>query len=508
VPAEVLVIGLDAAEATLIERWGDEGLLPNLAALRQRGLSSPLMNSLETLPGAIWPELCTGRSGGKLGVFYHPNQIHTGEARGRPVTADDIDEGGYYWSVASRAGRRVAVIDQPQTFPTPQLNGVQVFEWGLHDRNVAIGSEPADLITDLRSRHGDHPVDSCDSAHGCTTDGYRHLLAALLDGVSRKTALMLDVMRRGEWDLFAGCYGETHCAGHHFWHFFDAAHPRHDPAAPDDLRNALFSVYRRIDDGIGELVDAAGGRGPALVVASHGMGPKLGGPQLLPGVLRRLGMGGPTDLRLRLGSVVPRPLSRAVRRVSRSRSAERILGTGGRSFGDLSSPQKRAVAVPNNRCGAIRISLAGREPAGTVRPGAEADALIDQLRHELLALRDPASGQGIVERVLDPTEAFGPDHHPDVPDLMVVFRTDLGQLEACQSPRVGLVQAPVMTAVLPRTGDHTVQSRLWATGPGLSSGAGPAGDVMDIAPTLLDLLDVEAPEGLDGHRLRLAAATR
>ena len=70
-----------------------------------------------------------------------------------------------YWSMASRAGRRVAAIDQPQTVPPPDLNGIQLCEWGLHDRNFAIASEPADLLDQVRADHGDHPVRACD-LHG------------------------------------------------------------------------------------------------------------------------------------------------------------------------------------------------------------------------------------------------------------------------------------------------------------------------------------------------------
>ena len=115
--SDVVVIGLDAAEATLLEKWADEGYLPMFAHLRRQGAVSRLENCLETLPGAIWPELETGRSGAKLGLFYHPCQLHTGEARARAVEPAEVNSNQYYWSIASGAGRRVAVIDQVQTVP-------------------------------------------------------------------------------------------------------------------------------------------------------------------------------------------------------------------------------------------------------------------------------------------------------------------------------------------------------------------------------------------------------
>ena len=77
--AKVLVIGLDAAEATLLERWAAEGELPAFARLAEQGAVVRLGNSLETLPGAIWPELTTGISGGRTAQYYHPRQIRSGE---------------------------------------------------------------------------------------------------------------------------------------------------------------------------------------------------------------------------------------------------------------------------------------------------------------------------------------------------------------------------------------------------------------------------------------------
>ncbi|CAN5412785.1 alkaline phosphatase family protein [soil metagenome] len=500
--ADVVVIGLDAAEPALLERWAAEGLLPTFAGLVRGGTTVQLANSLETLPGAIWPELSTGVSGGRLGLYYHPAQLHTGEAAPRPVSPTEVDADRYYWSVASAAGRRVAALDQPQTVPSSRLRGVQLFEWGLHDRNFSVATDPPGLLDDLLGRHGEHPVDSCDRHHRQSDDGYLDLRRSLLAGAASKAELATDVLSRGDWDLFACTFGEAHCAGHQFWHFLDPDHPRHRPDAPEPLRSAVTDVYRRLDEGVGAIIEAAGPGARVLVVASHGMGPKIGGPQLLPEVLIRLGMGAVSGARLRLRSAMSPQLRRLVHKALPKGSLDHVPLDVGDSPYRLDSPSKRAITVRNNRCGGIRLNLAGREPEGGVAPGSEADALANELRSELLALRDPASGETIVERVVTAEETFGCAHHPDVPDLMVVFRSDLGPLEACESRRVGRVSIPTFVAQLPRTGDHMVDSHLWAIGPGVPGGTrlAPA-NVLDVAPTVLRLLGVDLPGDLDGRPL-------
>ena len=86
---------------------------------------------------------------------------------------------------------------------------------------------------------------------------------------------------------------------------------------------------------------------------------------------------------------------------------------------------------------------------GCIEPGAEADSVLAELRQALLELEDPASGERVVDHVVTAEEAFGAERHPDVPDLMVVFRTDLGRIESCRSSRVGVLSAPANTPDTP-----------------------------------------------------------
>jgi predicted AlkP superfamily phosphohydrolase/phosphomutase len=494
--AQVLFIGMDAADADLLDRYTAEGALPEFAALRRRAGMATLANPLDTLPGAIWPELMTGRPGSELGLFYHPEQVHTGEARPRRVDASEVDP-RTFWTAASAAGRRVAVVDIPQAPPAHDLNGVQVIEWGLHDPAFTTQSVPPGLIDELRARHGAYPVPSCDD-HDVTSAAYDDLLDRLVTAAERKAELLLDVMGRERWDLFACAFSETHCGGHQFWHFGDPRSPRHPASASPRHRAAIASIYRAVTAGVARLVAAAGDETRVLVVASHGMGLYVGGPQLLTPVLARLGMIQSPEARLR--SRLPHAVVKAFRAVVPIAWRRRLHRTVSALPQPLDSPATRAVDVENNRCGGIRLNLRRREPHGQVAPGADADALVAELRRELMALRHPELHEPIVEAVATATEAFGPTHHPDVPDLIVVFRDDLGAIEGCTSPRVGLVQVPLHKPHLPRTGDHRGPTRVIALGPRADTIA-TTGRTIDVAPTVLDLLEVATPAWMRGRSL-------
>lgn len=497
------MIGLDAAEATLIERWAAEGLMPAFAALAARAKPIRLGNSLETLPGAVWPEIVNGISGGRHARFFHSRKLHTGEARFRRIEPEEVDPSQSYWAIAAAHGRRVAVFDNPQSQPVPGLNGVQLMEWGVHDRSFGTVSEPPELLAEIERRFGEYPVDNCDTAHGGSDDGYLRLLDDLLRGAELKERLYLDQLGRENWDLFACGFCETHCSGHQFWHFHDPNDRAHEPDADPRLRGAVQTVYQRVDAAIGKLVAAAGPDANVLVFASHGMGLYIGGYQLVPEILNRLGYGSGSGAAAGVRSRLPGGVRRVLRRVVPSQARTRLQSAAGSLPQPLESPATRAITLPNNRCAAIRLNLVGREPNGSVHPGAEATAILDDLRRELLALEDPQSGERIVLHALTADEAFGPDRSPDVPDLVAAFRYDLGPLEECRSERVGHLCVPLgKDKNLPRSGDHTVHSRLWASGSAFTGQPVPGdANVLDIAPTILCLLDVPVPAEMDGKPL-------
>lgn len=513
-PARVLFIGLDAAEPTLLRAMIARGDLPAVARIASRGAAGSLANCMFTLPGAVWPEIFSGVSCGTLPRFFHPRQIITGQAAPRPLGVADVEHDPTFWKVASDAGRRVAVVDIPHAPPTPGFTGTQVTDFGLHDAHFGASSRPASLLAELHRTHGRYPVPSCDHMGGSVRANLS-LLARLREAVELKTRVLLDVLARDDWDLFACAFSESHCAGHWFWIYHDERHWGYAAHAAKELREAVRSIYRRLDTAVGRLLDAATPE-TVVLLASHGMAPYVAGYQMLPEVLARLGMSsGEAGRGRRLRALqqtvkhwVPRRywegLGRLLVEHPAARALLRPLQRGqGAMFFPLESAGTRAAYVPNNTIGAIRLNLRGREPYGCVEPGPEADAVMRELREALLELRHPASGTPIVSAVIRADEVFGADHHPDVPDLIVRFRQDLGLLERCESARVGRIHVPVGSRWGRRTGDHSPRSAIWLSGPRVPAGARlQRGSLLDVAPTLLASLDCALPSWLDGAPLR------
>jgi predicted AlkP superfamily phosphohydrolase/phosphomutase len=505
----VLVIALDSADPPLIAQWCEQGHLPTLQRLRARAQIFSVATPMSSLPGSLWHEVATGISCGKAGHYYFNNQLHSGEAVPRPIAPGEIDAEQYYWVRAARAGLKVASLDMPHAIRAPDISGVQLSEWGLHNRCFGAGSAPDDFLTTVRARYGTYPVPNCED-HACRAEDYASLLRRLKDAVSLKTSLFEDTLRSSAWDLFTGCFSELHCAGHQFWHFLDEGHSRFRSDAPAEFRTAILDLYRLIDQAIARMVTAAGADAQLVLLAAPGIAPYTGGPNILPEVLARLGLASSANTgasRLarqiqREGLALAKPIRTALRTLLGKTLVRTVQGRLGALRQPFTNPATKAGAVFNNRVGGVRLNLRGREPFGIVGRGNEAEALLEDIRLALHELRDPKSGEPIVAQTLTANEAFGYDPHPDIPDLLVVFRTDLGEIEHCVSPRLGQLDVRSDVALAHRSGDHTDEAAIYIAGPRIAPAPSkPHGSVLDLAPTVLDLLGLEPPAPCDGRSL-------
>src|SRR6185369_9588187 len=65
----VVVLGFDGADARLVEKWMDEGKLPNLARLRADGTYSPLLPTNPAQTPVSWSSFATGNNPGRTQIF-------------------------------------------------------------------------------------------------------------------------------------------------------------------------------------------------------------------------------------------------------------------------------------------------------------------------------------------------------------------------------------------------------------------------------------------------------
>ena len=402
------------------------------------------------------------------------------------------------------------------TFPTfplsRRINGLHLTNWGAHATKTARASSPESLLGDIDGLFGRHPVGDCDAVDE-NPKALHDLRRRTLAGLRLHGELFRWLMEKEPWDIFFAGFSAPHCIGHHFWHYMDPDHPRHDPLDPHKLKDTIEVIYRALDDEIAKILTLAGNNIQCLIVAGHGMGPMYHASWHLNEILDLLGYGqaskrGLTTRKIReahvnpwrlLKMILPGKVQYAIKAVLPQRLQDELIFRW--YAGERHWAGRRALAVPNNdSVGAIRINVVGRDKYGIVQPGEEYERVCREISDALYEIRDPKSGRKVVKHVTFTHQEYQGPYLDQLPDLTVLWDQSF-PWDSVQSVRFGTLHLRRQDA---RSGSHSPHGFLLMHGPGVPAGRAVYGhSIYDIAPTVLQLAGIPIPRHMDGTPLDL-----
>jgi predicted AlkP superfamily phosphohydrolase/phosphomutase len=515
----VLVLGLDGYDPGFAESLLTEGRMPNLARLIADSARATLDHGKHRLTGLSWEHFATGLTPDELqrwsAVSFDPA---TYRVRQPTTTAEPF---------LASLGDAVVVFDPPYFDLGRAPRALGLVNWGAHDPGVAAMSRPANLQSEVAYRFGTYP--GAKYIYGFVWPSEQQAKAAaeaLTQAVSLRTEISrwLLAERLPDWKVACIVVGELHSVIEPMWHGIDASHPLHGLPSATAAAHGVRSVYLALDDMIGTLREAFP---DATLVAfcMHGMGANnadVASMLLLPEFCYRRAFGQPlfsprpawvgpfkTDgtppqlddgdkweaavrrcfplslrlcarLRKSLGKL-PRPLRAAHAHAHREAAGAANLDWMPATAYAPCWPAMDAFALPSFYDGRIRVNLAGRERLGRIAIE-DYYRFRDALEAELVALRNPATGEPAVEELHHPHRDDPRQLHDTEPDIEIVWRQ--ATLTALASNRLGTIgPAPIR-----RTGGHTGGHGVLY----LLNSPLPAGDyghhsAFDVAPTVAEL---------------------
>lgn len=244
-PNKTVVFGMDGACWDLIEDWLDEGRLPTLASLIDRGGRAPLESCQPATTPPAWTSLTTGVNPGKHGVFgFYRRQRNTYDIE--PVSDRDVCA-RRLWDYTSEAGLSSIVINVPVTHPARPLDGVLVPGY------LAPGSPttyPESVLTDagMSDYRVYAPSESADVPDA-------QLLDEWLSLTESRAELAAKLMDRRDWDLSFIEFQKTDGAVHKF-----------------ENQEHVREIYECVDDCMDRLLTAIDEPVNVVVVSDHGIG--------------------------------------------------------------------------------------------------------------------------------------------------------------------------------------------------------------------------------------------
>lgn len=465
--APVLVIGLDGAAPELIfDRWRAD--LPVLDELMRRGVHGPLESTVPAITVPAWSSMMTGRDPGQLGIYGFRNRLDRSYERLGIATALDVRH-PRVWDHLSADGRRVATIGVPQTYPIKPVNG-HVVSCFLTPNDRSQFAFPASLRAEIKSWiPGEFLVD----VPNFRSDDKDQILRDIYTLADQHFDVARRLLARERYDYFMLVDMGVDRIHHGYWRYMDPGHPRHEPG--HRFEHAIHDYYVHVDRLIGGLLDLVPAETVVLVVSDHGGQAMQGGLGINEWLVEDGYLG--VD-----AYPVPGSEPMALEKCGIDWNRTRAWGEGG-YYGRLS------------------MNVAGREPAGQV-PASDYEAVRSHLAAQVEALGGP-DGQPLGSHAFRPEEIYR-EVQGVPPDLILYF----GDLTWRSVGKLGLGSRwTTENDTGPDDANHAqhgifilADPRRAATDRALENLR-----IYDVAPTLLAMFGLEAPDGIRGRHMELPA---
>ena len=516
---KVVVIGLDAATWTVIRPWMAEGKMPNLAKLMKAGVSGALESILPPITPPAWTSFMTGKNPGKHGIFHFVETEHGGYAMNYANATSRRSQ--TVWKLLNDAGYSVGTMNIPFTYPPERLNGFQISGMDTPSETSPF-IHPPELREELVEHLGGIQLDIRFLGAMSNDERRNQVLAEMKQMDEQWTKAALYLLENHPQDVMMFVFMSIDTVQHYFWQHMDKDHFIHDPKLAPKFGDAVRNVYERLDAAAGQIIDRLPPETTVFVVSDHGGGPVVDRTIFLNRYLAQLGLlhyheKATSGIR-GLGKKILRLAFSSLRRTLSSRQKSRLalLFPKIRQKGEMAYSSFTSIDWSRTKayCSevlasppSIWINLKGVKPQGTVNPE-QYDTLVDFIIEKLAELKDPRTGKPVINRVYRRNEIFhGPFAHEGA-DLVLdwwsedsLFSTQPSFPEDTNKPAL-IIREHRPSETSEWGGTHRLHGILIAGGPAFKSGAEIANArLIDIAPTLLHLLNVPVPEDMDGKVL-------
>jgi predicted AlkP superfamily phosphohydrolase/phosphomutase len=438
----VVFIGIDGTPYTFMQRLIAEGRAPNAARLAEQGSLLRMDSVWPWVSSVAWSSMMTGVNPAKHNIFGFIDRDPATYKQFIPTSRNM--QAKTRWEVLSEAGKRVIVVNVPVTYPPRQVNGILV--GGFLSPSLEKAVYPESYLPTLQSLGYIVDADPWKARESKDL-----ALAEVNKALDARIRTLFHLFENEQWDYLHVHVMETDRLHHFLWQQMEEGHPTYAPA--------FYDFYRRIDDMLGQLAAKLDDHTTLMWMADHGF------------------------CTIKKEVYVNRWLADQGWLKLRTTPPDRKKGL------DEINPSSVAYSLDPGR---VFLRVRGREKEGVVAPGAEYEALRDEIAAAALALRDPDDGAAIFQAAFKREELYHGPYFELAADLIL-------------APYDGYdPKGPLYKETLTFKGDELVgmhtydDAQLYVGGQTIPQ---TRFSVLNVMPTILRLMDVPQPPGLDGESL-------
>jgi predicted AlkP superfamily phosphohydrolase/phosphomutase len=489
---KLMVIGIDSMDSHLISKYLDS--LPTFRRMIEKNEQIDLMSVFPPDSESAWASIYTGLNPARHGVvhFVDPLEKMTLDVTDPAARAHLKDNA--FWDFAGRSGKTVCIVFPHKAYPVWSVNGFMISK---SPKEVEFSIYPPDygFRFPLKKIEIPHRIPNGESEYA----EYLRLLEKMLRNEFDFAKYM---MKEREWDLFFVYTDVLDFVQHVFWNFCDPDDPTF-PGENNPYRDVIRQFYVLCDTLLGELVATADADTAVMVLSDHGHSMRPLKLFNINELLRQHGYlvekeGVATPLRA-INERLKRVAANAVQRLPVRTTALNLLRKHPIIKEMYAIPSTidfdRSIARSSDLSGLKSYTYGG---IWISKDKIASEAEYYKIRQEIIDLlstqTEPQTQEKLFQWITGREELYTGSYIDVYPDLLFQLRDDYG---AGWRTRISLFSEVFVHNLFP--GSHNrAGTVLFLSNIGERKSARKSASLMDIAPTILDLLGIHDAYDFDG----------
>ena len=479
---KLIIIGIDSGDLNLIEKYLPQ--LPNFQKVFKNGVYGKLKTTVPPLTPCAWSSFMTSKNPGKHGIY---DFAYLGEDKKLKLFDSTKREDKDIWQILSDHGYKSIVFNVPMTYPAYPINGLMVTDFTTPTLESDF-TYPASLKQSLLEKFPNYKI-SEESKFSEKISDQREFLKEIYEILDLRAEVFQWLLDNNQWDLAMVVFGANDHINH--WYRRFAGNEK------SEFKDALLEGYKRTDVKVGELLNKYPDAN-FMFMSDHGTGKyhkdvnlnhwllknkyiyfKKGKGGFFKTVLDKLGISASdlTKIALNLG------LWKIINKLGIKQS---LVKHTSRTFEDIDWEKTKAYSF--GYYGPIYVTAKQ-----------DREKIISELKEKLLKLKG-LDGQKLISDIWTKDKLYHGRYEHRMPDLIFAMQDFT---YGCSSSFAFGGNKLFTDPKTFKNGDHSICGMFAGIGPDFKN----TGDkleeanILDIAPTVLKIFDIEIPDDFDGKAL-------
>jgi predicted AlkP superfamily phosphohydrolase/phosphomutase len=267
---KIIVLGLDGVPLTLMLSLIEKDIMPNLKSLFRQGTYGNLRSVMPPITPAAWTSFQTGTYPFRHGVIdfvtFTPWTSEFSFSNSTHIAGQTI------WSILDTAGKKQIVVNVPMTYPPEEIKGIIIPGFDTPQTERVNRAHPEGILDEIEREVGEYPFLSLHkSIRLHRKAGLRALADDLLELTGSQVKTVKYLMEKYPWDFLMYHFQVTDIMQHSAWDLIESGYQTTTQNTEKERDKAIvYDFYRSIDTMAGEILKQCGTDVTVCFLSDHG----------------------------------------------------------------------------------------------------------------------------------------------------------------------------------------------------------------------------------------------